>query len=229
MCRSIARPSAISSTSSISDATAAITKTTADNRSIVSDKKGGPLAALFYFPCTRLGTFFSVNSAFPANSALILFVSFLRPRRLRFSARQLRHQEFHHRPRLGPTAFQPVIRISQRVQSGQQPEFRNLSRILQRQLSLRRIHPQRPCRLPSICYPLQFAGFDELAEHPGNPTDDPHRLFPLAQQPVEKFLRLLRLPRCQHVRQFPNRGRLLRNHQRAHVRAPNHRSEVHTS
>ena len=72
----------------------------------------------------------SVNSAFSANSSLNLLLYFLAWRRLHFSTRQLRHQEFHHRPRLGPTTFQPVIRISQRVQSGQQPVFRNLARIL---------------------------------------------------------------------------------------------------
>ena len=75
--------------------------------------------------------------------------------------------------------------------------------------------------MPAIRHPPYFAGLNQLAVHPGDCAKHLQRLFPISQQAVQEFQRLLRLPRCQQIRQFPNRRGLLGNHQRGHIRSRN--------
>jgi hypothetical protein len=115
--------------------TAGIKATTAENRFMLSNKKGGPGAALSDYSysvfCTlrSLHTVLSVTGACPGPvGALNLFPpAFLPPGSLRVPARQLPHQKLHHRASIFPAALQPVIRFLQSPQAFQQSPFRYLS------------------------------------------------------------------------------------------------------
>src|SRR5712664_2089016 len=196
------------------------TTATTENRSILSNKKGGPEATLSFFFCNFLCSFVLCDLC-ALRDLCVEFFS-LPARRSCLCRCQLRDQKFHHRPGLGSAALQPVIRISQRMQSRQQARLRNLARILQCQFRLLRPHPQGACRLPPTRDAFHFARFDQLAVHPGHRAQHGERLFAVPQQAIQEFQRLLRLARRQQVRQLPNRRGLLRNHQRAHIRAPDH-------
>jgi len=56
---------------------------------------------------------------------------------------------------------------------------------------------------------FQFAGFDQLAVHPGDGAEHLQGLFAVAQETIEKFEGASLLTRGQQVGQFPDGGGLL--------------------
>src|SRR5260370_3530263 len=155
------------------------TTATTEDRSILSNTKGGRATTLSFFFCSFLCPF-ALCDLCALRDICVEFFS-LPARRSCLCRRQLRDQKFHPRPRLGSAALQPVIRISQRMQSRQQARLRNLARILQCQFRLLRPHPQGACRLPHIRYAFHFARVVQFAVHPCHRAQHGERLFPVAQ------------------------------------------------